>query len=179
MHSRLTDTHAWPQHNRARRHWQPVRALDLVLYSLYSRDALTTTPSSRSTGTACVTCMYAPIYHIVCPHTRYHIVRDGGHKGPYAPRHLGTTRLTAPACDLAHAQAHQGFFLSSGDPKLGRFPPALACPPLAVHACARLLGQPTTGHPAVHGSIERTPDLRLAAHCTTHHSWLEDLTTPS
>eukprot|EP01046_Picozoa_sp_COSAG06_P034824 COSAG06_NODE_3683_length_5015_cov_112.336452_2_plen_177_part_00 len=34
VHSHFTDTHAWPQHSRARRHQQPVRALDLVPRSM-------------------------------------------------------------------------------------------------------------------------------------------------
>ena len=33
-------------------------------------------------------CLYAPIYHVVCPHTRYHIVPDGGHKALCPPSTL-------------------------------------------------------------------------------------------
>ena len=54
-----------------------------------------------------------PIYHVVCPHTRYHIVLDGGHKALCPPSFRAGCRAGgSPPPSLSSLKAASGSLLS-------------------------------------------------------------------
>jgi hypothetical protein len=64
-----------------------------------------------------------PIYHLVCPHTRYHIVSDGGHKALCPPSSTKTcvcqtrlqTSIHCPALHHTRSTVPQAVALNAAD----------------------------------------------------------------